>query len=54
MCPLEIAHDLAGRGFWEVEPNQSLAAREVERMMKLQDVILKVMVKKISWLSERN
>jgi len=34
-----------------VEPNQSLAAREVERMMKLQDVILKAMAKKISWLS---
>jgi transposase len=34
-----------------VEPNQSLPAREVERMMRLQDVILKAMAKKISWVS---
>jgi transposase len=29
--------------------NQSIPAREVERMMKLQDVLLKAMAKKISW-----
>jgi transposase len=34
-----------------VELNQSLPAREVERMMKLQEVILKAMAKKISWVS---
>jgi transposase len=34
-----------------VEANQSIPAEEVERMMKLQDVILKAMAKKISWLS---
>jgi transposase len=33
-----------------VEPNQAISAAEVERMMKLQDVILKAMAKKISWL----
>jgi len=34
-----------------VETNQSIPARDVERMMKLQDVLLKAMAKKISWLS---
>jgi transposase len=34
-----------------VESNQNLPAREVERMMKLQDVMLKAMAKKISWQS---
>jgi transposase len=34
-----------------VETNQSIPAREVERMMKLQDVLLKAMAKKISWVS---
>jgi transposase len=34
-----------------VETDQSVPAREVERMMKLQDVLLKAMAKKISWLS---
>lgn len=34
-----------------VEPNQSIPAREVERMMKLQDVLLKAMARKISWAS---
>jgi len=34
-----------------VEPNQAISAAEVERMMKLQDVILKAMAKKISWLA---
>src|SRR5947209_5710242 len=38
-------------GVWEVEANQSLPAQEVERMMKTQDVLLKAMAKKISWLS---
>jgi hypothetical protein len=30
---------------------ESVSATEVERMMKLQDVILKAMAKKISWLA---
>lgn len=36
---------------WKVEANQSVPYREVERMMKTQDVLLKAMAKKISWLS---
>lgn len=35
----------------EVEPTQTVPFREVERMMKTQDVLLKAMAKKISWLS---
>ena len=35
----------------EVEPSQPIPAREVERMMKLQDVLLKALAKKISWLA---
>jgi hypothetical protein len=31
-----------------VEPGQTIPASEMERMMKLQDVILKAMAKKIS------
>jgi transposase len=34
-----------------VEPTQSIPAREVERMMKLQDVILKAMAGRISWVA---
>lgn len=34
-----------------METNQSLPAQEVERMMKLQDVLLKAMAKKISWVT---
>jgi transposase len=34
-----------------VEANQNLPVREVERMMKLQDVLLKAMARKISWAS---
>jgi hypothetical protein len=33
-----------------VEPSQTIPAREVERMMKLQDVILKAMAKKLTWI----
>jgi transposase len=33
-----------------VEPSQPIPARELERMMKLQDVILKAMAKKITWI----
>lgn len=35
----------------EVEPSQPIPAREVERMMKLQDVLLKAMARKITWLA---
>lgn len=34
----------------EVEPSQSVPSQEVERMMKLQDVILKAMAGKILWI----
>ena len=33
-----------------MEPSQSIPASEMERMMKLQDVILKAMAKKITWI----
>jgi hypothetical protein len=45
-CPLE-----PGGGIWELELNQTIPAREVERMMKLQDVLLKAMANKLSWAS---
>ena len=32
-----------------MEPNQTYSAAEMERMMKLQDVLLKAMAKKIRW-----
>ena len=34
-----------------MEPNQTIPVRETERMMKLQDVILKAMAKRISWMA---
>lgn len=46
ICPLQ-----PDGGFWGMEPNQSVLAEEVERMMKLQDLSLEAMAKKISWLS---
>ena len=33
-----------------MKPSQTILAREMERMMKLQDVILKAMAKKITWI----
>ena len=33
-----------------MDPSRSVPASEMERMMKLQDVILKAMAKKISWM----
>jgi hypothetical protein len=33
-----------------VKKGQTIPAREVERMMKLQDVILKAMAKKLTWI----
>jgi Homeodomain-like domain len=33
-----------------LETSRAISAAELERMMKLQDVILKAMAKKISWL----
>jgi len=33
----------------EVETSQQIPAAEVERMMKLQDVLLKAMAKRMSW-----
>jgi hypothetical protein len=34
-----------------VEPSQLIPIRETERTMKLQDVILKAMAKKLSWVA---
>ncbi len=34
----------------ELERSRAISAAELERMMKLQDVILKAMAKKITWL----
>lgn len=34
-----------------MEPSQQIPIRETERMMKLQDVILKAMAKKLSWIA---
>ena len=33
-----------------MEPSQPIAARETERMMKLQDVVLKAMARKVTWI----
>lgn len=33
-----------------METNRAISAAELERMMKLQDVILKALAKKITWL----
>jgi transposase len=45
---------LSGPAGWgeagEVKPSEPVPAQEVERMMKLQDVILKAMAKKLSWI----
>lgn len=34
----------------EVEPSQRITVRETEQMMKLQDVTLKAMAKKLTWI----
>jgi transposase len=53
ICPVEFTRDLSGLGFgegrWVVENAQQCSAAELERMMKLQDVLLKAMAKKITW-----
>src|ERR1700745_1566665 len=40
---------MAARGSWDSETPKQTPATEVERMMKLQDVLLKAMAKKITW-----
>jgi hypothetical protein len=35
---------------WSLETRRAISAAELERMMKLQDLILKAMAKKIRWL----
>ena len=51
---MSLARELSGPGrageSGEVEPSRMMPARETERMMKLQDVILKAMAKKITWI----
>ena len=53
ICPVEFTHELSAlkkrRGKLEVETSQQYSAAETERMMKLQDVLLKAMAKKITW-----
>jgi hypothetical protein len=36
-------------GCWVVDETQQYSAAEMERMMKVQDVLLKAMAKKITW-----
>ena len=33
-----------------MEPSQPIPARETERMMKLQEVVLKAMARKVTWI----
>jgi hypothetical protein len=47
MCPVELTRDLSAEQDSGAEPPRFSA---MERMMKRQDVILKAMAKKISWL----
>src|ERR1700760_128308 len=44
-CPLRKS----GEGSWRLNTLQQYSAAETERMMKLQDVLLKAMAKKITW-----
>jgi len=48
ICPLQFTRDLSAWEAGEVQGHQ-YSAKEMERMMKLQDVLLKAMAKKISW-----
>jgi hypothetical protein len=43
------ARDWAGRRRWVVDNARQYSAAEAERMIKLQDVMLKAMAKKITW-----
>src|SRR5271154_472546 len=49
MSTLDVRSRPGGR-VGGVEPSQPIPAREMERMMKLQDVILKAMARKLTWL----
>src|SRR5277367_4659521 len=49
MSTLDVRSRPGGR-VAEVEPSQTIPAREMERMMKLQDVILKAMARKLTWI----
>jgi transposase len=53
ICPVEFTNDLSAlekrREAGRVQDFQQYSAAEMERMMKLQDVILKAMAKKITW-----
>ena len=58
ICPVQLTRDLSGLRFLAVETlgvdkAQQHSAAEIERMMKLQDVLLKAMAKKISFVSVR-
>jgi transposase len=50
--PVEVTRDLsalAGGRCWVVDQAQQYTAAEMKRMMKVQDVLLKAMAKKITW-----
>ncbi len=53
ICPVLFTRDLSALKKWrdagEVETPEQYSALDMERMMKLQDVILKAMAKKITW-----
>ena len=53
ICPVEFTHELSAlkerRGKLRGGNPQQYSAAETERMMKLHDVLLKAMAKKIRW-----
>ena len=53
ICPVEFTPDLSalkiGGGSWRLNIYQKFSAAKTERMMKLQDVLLKAIAKKITW-----
>jgi transposase len=53
ICPVEFTRELSawrgGEGCWVVDETWLYSAAEMERMMKVQDVLLKAMAKKITW-----
>lgn len=53
-CPVQLAGDLSGQGNGanlKSDQPKTVSAAELERMMKLQDVILKAMAKRITWMA---
>jgi hypothetical protein len=52
-CPVQFTRDLSvwrGDGrCWVVDETQQYSVAKMERMMKVQDVLLKAMARKITW-----